>query len=198
MTHRETVGGPLSWIGRFRADQAGSVTVEFVLVIPLLFWCFIATYTFFDAYRTKYVNSKASYTIGDQVSRERGFVVPTYVDGLGELQQMLVQSETEARLRVSAFKYQKADDSYLVIWSDGVEKTTARVVGAKIDDIKDRLPKMGENDVHILTETWVDFSPADLVGMGDFTLYEPVVTRSRVGRICWKDSTTAPDTTALC
>jgi len=166
-------------------------------VIPLLFWCFIATYTFFDAYRTDYVNSKASFTIGDQVSRERGIVVPAYVDGLGELQQMLVQSEDGVRLRVTAFNYRKDDDSYRVIWSGGVGET-ARSVGAKIDDIKDRLPAMGENDVHILTETWLDFSPADLVGMGDFTLYEPIVTRSRVGRICWKASPTAPDNTALC
>jgi hypothetical protein len=197
MTSYETFRMALSRVGRFRADQSGTVTVEFVIVIPLLFWCFLATYTFFDAYRTDGVNVKASYTIGDQVSREGNVLVPAYIDGLGELLQMLVQSETGARLRVTAFQYTAADDSYRVIWSDAVGEP-ARLAGAAIDDIKSRLPEMGENEVHILTETWLDYKPADMVGMGDFTFYEPIVTRSRVGRICWKADPMAPDSTALC
>jgi hypothetical protein len=188
--HREAVF-------RFMTDRSGSVTVEFVIVIPLLFWCFVGTFTFFDAYRTQMMNLKAAYIIGDQLSRETGVVVPAYIDGLGQLHQMMVGDAPDAKLRVTAFQFDGDDDSYRVIWSRG-EGQAARTAGASITDVRKHLPEMGENEVHILTETWVDFRPADMVGMPDMTFSEAIVTRMRTGRICWKENPTAGDDTAVC
>ena len=33
---------------RFAQDNSGSITVEFVLAMPILFWSFMAAYVFFD------------------------------------------------------------------------------------------------------------------------------------------------------
>jgi hypothetical protein len=172
---------------RFAEDESASVTVEFVIMMPLLFWCFLGSYTFFDAYRTQSLNVKAATLIGDQVSRETAVLPNGYVDGLGELLQTLVQSETGTSLRVTAFGYEDTDDSYRVIWSDATVEGMARGPGDPITDVKDHLPLMGENEVHILTETWLDYASPQIVGLGSFTLTEVIVTRSRVGRICWTD-----------
>jgi hypothetical protein len=205
--------GVLQRLRSLRTDETGSVTIEFVLMVPLLYWCFLISWDFFRAYRADLLNVKAAYTIGDQVSREQGIVGPSYIAGIGELHKMLVQYADQPRLRVTALSYVKDEDSYVVIWSGGVG-VSARVNGAEITDIKQIMPKMGENDVHVLTESWIDFIPYDYFvwpkkdpndptqnlekRLGTIELYEAIVTKSRVNRICWKDSPTAPDSTALC
>ncbi len=107
----------------FLRGEGGSVTVEFVLVIPLLAWCFLGTYTFFAAYRTQSINVKAAYTIGDQLSRETDYITPIYMASLGELHDFLVQSDNATRLRITVFEFEDDDDSYRVIWSQGIGQT---------------------------------------------------------------------------
>ena len=46
----------------FWADTSGTVTLEFVLAMPILFWTFMASYVFFDGYRQSAVNLKAAYS----------------------------------------------------------------------------------------------------------------------------------------
>lgn len=38
---------PKTWLKRFRNDEAGSVMVEAVICMPLVFWTLAATYEFF-------------------------------------------------------------------------------------------------------------------------------------------------------
>ena len=58
----------------FRHDTRGVVSVEMVLILPLLFWSFAAVATFFDAYRTRSLAEKAAFTISDMLSRETNAV----------------------------------------------------------------------------------------------------------------------------
>lgn len=182
---------------RFAARQAGAVTVEFVLMFPMLCWCFIASFTFFQAYRLNDTGVKAAYIIGDQLSRETSVIVPSYIDGLAELLDFLVASDTQPKIRITAFQYSNSDNTYRVIWSRGVGKT-ARLQGASITDVVDRLPRMGQNEVHVLTETWVDFNAFHHWGLDDMIFKEVVATRMRYSRLCWKDSPAADDSTAIC
>lgn len=183
---------------RFMAAETGSITVEFVLVIPLLAWCFLGTYTFFAAYRTQSINVKAAYTIGDQLSRETGFVTPAYIATLGSLHDFLVQSTEATRLRVTAFRYDQNDLTYRVIWSQG-SGTTGRLANTAITDVRHRLPNMPHNEVAILTETWLDFVPADFVGLQDMTFHEAIVTRPRfANQICWNPIENGNALTSVC
>jgi hypothetical protein len=167
--------------------------------MPLLFWCFLGSYTFFDAYRTQSLNVKAATLIGDQVSRETAVLTPGYVDGLGELLQTLVQSENGTSLRVTAFGYDDSDGTYRVIWSDAAGGAVARGEKGAITDVTGHLPEMGENEVHILTETSLVYASPQIVGLGSFTLTEVIVTRSRVGRICWTyEEVVTEDSVLLC
>lgn len=182
----------------FVRNEAGSVTVEFVLVIPLLAWCFIGTFTFFEAYRTQAINVKAAYTIGDQLSRETDYITPVYMASLGELYDFLVQSSEATRLRVTAFEYEADDDSYRVIWSQGVG-AIPRTTDSAITDVRSRLPNMPDEEIAILTETWLDFTSSDFVGLGNLTFYEAIVTRPRFAdQICWNPIENGTALTGVC
>ncbi len=182
----------------FVRGDGGTVTVEFVLVIPLLAWCFLGTYTFFAAYRTQSINVKAAYTIGDQLSRETDFITPVYMASLGELHDFLVQSDDATRLRVTVFEYESNDDSYRVIWSQGVGQA-ARATDSAITDVRERLPVMPDEEIAILTETWIAFAPADFSGLEDMTFYESIVTRPRfANQLCWNPVENGTALTGVC
>jgi Flp pilus assembly pilin Flp len=183
---------------RFFTAESGSATVEFVLVIPLLAWCFIGTFTFFAAYRAQAINVKAAYTIGDQLSRETEFITPAYIAALGELHDFLVQTDNATRLRVTAFEYEEDDDTYRVIWSQGVGQA-GRLTDSAITDVRGNLPVMADEEVAILTETWLDFRPADFVGMPDSTFSEVIVTRPRfANQLCWNPIENGTALTGVC
>lgn len=185
-------------LSAFVRGDAGTVTVEFVLVIPLLAWCFLGTYTFFAAYRTQSINVKAAYTIGDQLSRETDFITPVYIASLGELHDFLVQSNNATRMRITVFEYEADDDSYRVIWSQGVGQT-ARVTNTAITDVRARLPEMPDEEIAILTETWIDFAPASFSGLNNMTFSEAIVTRPRfANQLCWNPIENGTALTGVC
>lgn len=182
----------------FLRSERGGTTVEFVLVIPLLAWCFVGTYTFFAAYRLQVVNVKAAYTIGDQISRETNFITPSYIAAMGELHDFLVMGNPTAQLRITAFEYELSDNSYRVIWSRGIGQPN-RVTDARMNDVQNRLPVMVDEEIAVLTETWVSFDPADMVGMDLITFYEPIVTRPRFAtQVCWNSVENGTFATGVC
>jgi hypothetical protein len=182
----------------FIRGESGTVTVEFVLVIPLLAWCFLGTFTFFAAYRTQSINVKAAYTIGDQLSRETDFITPVYMTSLGELHDFLVQTDNSTRLRVTAFEYETSDDSYRVIWSQGIGEA-GRVTDSAITDVRERLPTMPDEEIAILTETWIAFAPAEFSGLQNMTFYEAIVTRPRfANQLCWNPVENGTALTGVC
>jgi hypothetical protein len=141
---------------------------------------------------------KAAYTIGDQLSRETGFVTPVYMASLGELHDFLVQSDTATRLRITAFEYEQSDDTYRVIWSQGVGQTP-RVTNAIIADVRNHLPVLPDEEIAILTETWLDFSPPSFVGMPNSTFTEVIVTRPRfAAQLCWNPIENGTSLTGVC
>ena len=187
-----------SFIRRFARDDSGSVTVEMMLILPILIWCFMATYVFFDAYRTQTVNVKAAYTIGDQLSRETGYVTPAYMDSLASLHDFLVNTPEVSSIRITAYEYERDDDSFRVIWSQG-RGMVGRVTDAQINDIKASIPEMPDEEIAILVETWVDFDPDNFIGLQPFTNYEVVVNRPRfASQLCWNTLNNGNQTTAVC
>jgi len=76
---------------RFFQDESGSASIELLIVLPLLAWIFFATFVFFDAFRAKSINVKATYTISDILSREVNEpITPEFMDSLYALYQSLI------------------------------------------------------------------------------------------------------------
>jgi Flp pilus assembly protein TadG len=58
-------------------QEDGTLTIEFLILAPIMFWTFIATLAYFDAYRTEAISEKAVMTIADMFSRESDYVDDT-------------------------------------------------------------------------------------------------------------------------
>lgn len=162
----------------FGADTRGSISVEFVLVMPFLFWAFMATYVYFDGYRQSAVNLKAAYTISDLISRETETINDDYIDSMYKLMQLLTRSTSSVSLRITVIRWDEDDDRYYVDWSTNRGYPT-NLTNATIADIEAKLPVMPDNERVILVETINKFVPLFNVGMDDKDLENFVFTRPR-------------------
>jgi len=162
----------------FAADTRGSVSVEFVLVMPMLFWAFMATYVYFDGYRQSSVNLKAAYTISDLISRETNVINDDYIDAMHSLLKTLVRTRSEVKLRISVIRFDEDDNRYYVDWSEARGYETVRD-NDNIRVIHNRLPNMPDNERVILVETRNHFVPLFNIGMDDKLLKNFVFTRPR-------------------
>lgn len=185
---------------RFRADESGSVTVETIIMLPLLVWCFFAVYIFFDVFHLEGVNAKASYTIGDALSRETGYVTNNYLSGLYGLQDLLMQTDESRDLQITVYGYNATRDRYEVRWSKGVGSLTA-VDTDRLNrpDMRERLPEMLQGEVAILTRSRVTYQPIFDVGIAPFVFDEFTVTRPRFSpQLCWNTRENGNVTTQVC
>lgn len=175
------------FLGRFLGDERGSIAVEGMLVLPMLVWVYLGTYVFFDAYRAQSINVKAGYTIGDIVSRESGFVTPEYMDSLYQMQGVLTDTMEPRTLRVTAFRYVAATDTYQVRWSEARGPGIGRHTTGSLAALRGQLPVMADNRVGILTETTVSYEPRYDVGLDPFVFQDLTVTQPRadLSRVCW-------------
>ncbi len=163
-------------------DEDGSVTVEFVIIFPLLIFALASTFVFFDAFLTTSRASKAAYTIGDIVSREDK-VTPNMMQQLFELQENLIPNSPAGKwLRITSIQYiveydidtgDPNNDYYIVNWSrfevdpefdpgigDGDPDPTRYAKPIKTEDLPDYdLPTMADKDTVILVETYVPYEP---------------------------------------
>lgn len=163
---------------RFRREERAAVSTEFVLILPLLLWWYVGSFAFYDAFRDYNVTVKASYTLGDILSRQTE-IDNDYLDGLESLLEFMTAG-TGAWLRVSSIKYSD-DDGYTVEWSYATDDHQV-VTDEKIylwDFDEDYLPTMANGDTVILSETYVPFTPAFNVGLNSHWLSNIVVTRPR-------------------
>lgn len=183
---------------RFMRSEEGSISVEAMLILPILVWCYLGTFVFFDAFRSQSTNLKAAYTIGDTLSRETEYITPAYMDSLSALQTFLVDEDNGmARLRVSVYRFQESDNTYRVNWSrtrgGGLQLTDTMLA-----DLRSNLPRMLNAEIAILVETWVGYHPTYSVGLQDFTFTDLVVTRPRfAGQLC-ANITNGTDLTRIC
>lgn len=184
---------------RFVRAEEGSISVEAMLIFPILLWCYLGTFVFFDAFRSQSTNLKAAYTIGDALSRESKNITPAYLDSMSSLQKFLVNEDNGiARLRITVYRYQASDNTYRVRWSrtrgGGLELTDSVLA-----TMRTRLPVMPDTEIAILVETWVGYHPTYSVGLQDFTFEDFIVTRPRfAGQLCTNSSNSGALATRTC
>ncbi|WP_319824356.1 hypothetical protein [Thalassovita sp.] len=163
---------------QFRDDTKGTVAIEAVIALPVLFWAFMASFVFFDAYRQNSINIKAAYMVGDMLSRETNSIDDDYLDGMMSLFEYLAGTERQTKLRVTVLQWDEEDDKYYRDWSEargGVSKLT----NTNIESLRSKLPVMSDNERAILVETWSRYEPPFSVGLGNQDMYNFVVTSPR-------------------
>lgn len=98
-----------SAIRRFLRADEGGLSVETVIIFPLLLWAYAAMFIFWDAYKAQNINLKATYTIADMISRESVAITPAYVDGANSAYQYLIRSNNGNDSRVSIVEFNTSD-----------------------------------------------------------------------------------------
>lgn len=160
----------------FLRDTSATVATEAVLILPLLAAWFVGSFVFFDAFKSRNTAMKASYTIGDVLSRRTDDATPAYLDNLHTLYKTLVKApDGTSALRVTMIMWD--GDAYQVQWSHA----SSNSVGARSDAsaIVDRIPTLSEGEQVILVETFLDYNPAFNVGLNSNIWENFVVTSPR-------------------
>ena len=100
-----------SFLTRFTRDEEGGIAVETALIFPMLCWGYLATFVYFNAFHTQNTTLKAAYTISDQISRETGYITPSYLKGLYRLHEVLTNSNEPTVMRLSVIEYDSEEDT---------------------------------------------------------------------------------------
>ncbi len=185
-------------LSALRKGEEGTLSVEAVLILPMLLWAFLATFTFFDVYRAKSLSLKANYAISDLLSRESIPVDMAYLDGLKSIYAYLAKDGDQAWVRVSVIwcKEDCEDQSNRELKLDWSEATGSVVnlseaeIQASFNDV---IPVIASGEHLIMVETMSKYSPpfsTSLTGIGERDLYDLVTTRPRfAGQLCWESPT---------
>ncbi len=185
-------------LSAFRKGEDGSITVEAVLILPLLLWAFLATFTYFDIYRAKSLALKANYAISDLLSREEIEVNMAYLNGLEKVYAYLTRGGEQAWVRVSVVwcnaNCTDQDSRELQLdWSKATD-SVASLSGTQIQGVyNDVIPLMALGERVIMVETQSKYTPpfsVALTGIHEQDLNDLIITRPRFsGQLCWQGAT---------
>lgn len=187
----------LQRLRRFRRDDDGSIAIETMLILPILIWCYLGVFVFFDAYRAQSINIRAANTIADALSRETGYINDTFIDSLYTLQRFVANTSEASGLRITVFLYRGDEEDYIVRWSQG--RNMPPMTTAQLADMSGSLPALPDDTVAILVESTVQYSPTYDVGLSDFEFYERAIAPPRfAGQLCWNSVVGGDSSTATC
>jgi hypothetical protein len=173
-------------IRRFCTDERAAIAMETVIITPVLVWCYLSSFIFFDAFRTYSSSIKATYAIADIVSRQTAMVRAADIDGYGLLLENLVRNNGDARLRVSQIRYDANTDSHCVEWSDATNGE-AILFTANLVDLRDQLPIMAHSERLLLVQSFIPYTPVYDMGLNVVTFRNFTVTRPRyAGRVAFE------------
>lgn len=175
---------------RFRDGTDGVVSIEAILILPILFWAYIGTFVIFDAFKNMNTNQKAAYTISDMFSRETQEIDSSYIDSAQDILAYLTrETDTTAKLRVTMVRWHQRRGRYEVDWSEKRGAGLSTLTTEALYSYNDKLPVMPHGETVILLETFVDFDPPFNIGLDALTFKNLVVTRPRFApQLVWSGS----------
>ena len=110
---------------RVRHDERGTITIEFLLWMPVLIFWIVISVSSYDAFRSRDEASKAAHTLSDFVSRQTE-VDTAFFTELSDLQNKLLPRAPASKwIRVTSIMF--ADGAYQVQWSRAIGGGTDHV-----------------------------------------------------------------------
>ncbi|EEW24540.1 TadE/TadG family type IV pilus assembly protein [Rhodobacter ferrooxidans] len=175
-----------SYLRRFTGREDGTVIVEAVIILPALCWAAFALYSYWDIYRSINTIQKSSYTISDTISRRMEPVDMTYLTGLRDVMDFMLDSDQNTQLRVTSITYSQTNKRFEVLWSKSPGAAFPELTTATLQPLASHIPDMADGDTVVLVETKVAVTPNFDVGLGNTDVEEFIVTRPRLAtRICY-------------
>lgn len=164
-----------------RGDEAGTVSFETVLILPLLLWFYVGSFVFFDAYKVYNRNVKAAYTVSDMLSRQTDAIDNNYLEGLTRAFDYMAAQRHDSWLQVAQIRWQGSRNRYRVDWSRGTNgKNRDRIRNSDLAGLADKLPPLVNGERIIVVNSFVEYKPAFWVGLSNtITMQNFVVTSPR-------------------
>ena len=174
---------------RFGRGQRGSVSVETIVMLPVLVAVLLSMAAFWDGMRARNAALKAATTVSDAISRETAPIDAGYVDRMGELYAFLADARGDTSLRITVVANTLADDGGEKLelrWSAVTKAGEAPV--ANVDDVAPHIPTIAVGDQVIVVESRVDWTPPLRTPLVAQTFEEVTVSRARfVPQVLWSD-----------
>lgn len=162
----------------FARREDGSVAIETMIMLPVMFWALLSGFAIHDAFRNYGLHQKAAYSIGDAISRETVPIDDEYFSGMRSTFEYLAHSQGQTDMRISEFLYDKVAGEYKLFWSEvlgGVEVLTQ----AEVKNWHHKLPMMMDNERITLLETWSDYDAPFNTGLTNDEIRTFVFTSAR-------------------
>ena len=168
-------------------DERGTVTMEYVLWLPILLAWLILSTVLYDAYKSRDDAAKAAYTVADIISRETELSASD-IRRLADLQRVLVpRAGNSMFLRLTSFTCTAEADcldadvadtsDYAINWSivppiafsdweDAPDDEKPSVISTLTQETVEALPLMAKDDTIVLVDVSIPFRPiASWVGI---------------------------------
>ena len=171
---------------RFLRGETGSLSVEAVLILPILIWAITATLVFWDAFRTLNISQKATYTIAGMLSREEIDITADYLTSVHEIYDFLADTDGDNALRVSVVTLsdETGVEELELVWSEGVGGIDGY---ENLTVLEQRIPNMALGDQLIVVESIQEWAPAFAVGLASYQFREVALARPRfAATLCYE------------
>lgn len=174
----------------FRDDERATITLEFVIIAPVLLFLLALGFQFFDAFKSYSRAAKATYAVADIISREKNPIDSTFDAKLhGLLEALLPWIQDDKAIRMTSIKWNVDEADYEVIWSCEVNGADAALDFYAYSQLstetlsaeqKAKLPDLVPGDSVIFVETHIPYSALfDYIGLGDLVWENEVAVRPR-------------------
>lgn len=175
---------------RFLRDDRGDANLEAIIFFPFLITLIAISLVLYDAFRRDSLAQKASYTIGDMVSRETESVNSAYMDNARELVATMVGTDiSNVTLRVSQIKYRSKQNDYRRNWSYATGPHDNSLNNTEVAAIRSQLPMMANQERIILVDTFVSYDWPFNIGIDDVIFKNRVFTRPRFApKVAWSNN----------
>ncbi|MEM6609347.1 MAG: hypothetical protein AAF689_12270 [Pseudomonadota bacterium] len=171
----------------FLRETRGAVAFEAVIITPILAWCFVGSFIFFDAFRTYSTSLKATYAVADVISRQELTIYGSDIQGMADIFSHLTRNVSGSSMRVSEISWNGTE--YDVEWSHPTG-TLTRMRDTDLPGIVDQLPIMASGERVVLVETFIPYDPYFDVGLNNIEFTNFTITRPRfAGQIPFDDGT---------
>jgi Flp pilus assembly protein TadG len=159
---------------KYRSDNTGVMTMEFMVMLPILLMWFAGLFVFFDAFQSWMKTLKASYTVSDILTRQT-VVDDAYIDTLDGVFDSISQSRDGAETFMRVSQVKNSDGTLEMMWTHATVEGQI-LVDATIDDVSPHVPTLMNNEYVIVFQTYRPFNPLfDWVGLSE-TVFENVIT----------------------
>jgi hypothetical protein len=153
------------------------MSVEAILILPLIFFGLMLVYTYFSAFQLKGMSNKAAYTVSDYISRQTDPVDSDFIDGLADIYGFLTNTGSNT-LRISSIIWavDGNDTDYKLQWSYGANDAAPLT---DLSTIEHRLPNLRLGETVLIVEASNDFTPIFDVGLEIVSFADFVATKPR-------------------